>query len=155
MLASNVLLAPHFLASELGADNPAATDQIVSNLRQVAAWLEKARAVVGVPLRVTSGYRSWAHNVAVGGSPTSDHPNGLAADFVAVGMTPGDVYRRIRDAIHSGQLPAFDQLIFYAADDHVHVGLGARMRGEVLIKTSEGSYLQLAGDALNALRGYL
>lgn len=155
MLAANVMLALNFSAGELGANDPAATDVIVANLRQVATWLQKARDVLGVPLRVTSGFRSWAHNTAIGGSPTSDHPNGLAADFEAVGMTPYDVYQHLQAAAASGLLPRFDQLIFYVADDHVHVGLGSRMRGEVLLKTTEGSYLALAGDLASKLRGYL
>jgi zinc D-Ala-D-Ala carboxypeptidase len=154
-LAANILLAPHFLASELGADDPGATDAIISNLRLVAAWLEKARAVLGVPLEVTSGFRTWLHNAAIGGSPTSDHPNGLAADFIAQGTTPYQVYLRLQAAAGSNQLPPFDQIIFYAKDDHVHIGLGPKMRGEVLIQTTEGDYTQLAGDSVSLLRGYL
>lgn len=155
MIASNILLAPHFLASELGADDPGASDEVVYNLRLVAAWLEKARAVIGTPLTVTSGFRTWAHNAAIGGAPTSDHPNGLAADFIAQGITPFQVYQRLQAAAGSGQLPPFDQLIFYAKDDHVHVGLGPKYRGEVLIQTTEGDYTALAGDSVSLLRGFL
>lgn len=154
-LAANDFLAPHFMASELGADDAGATDVIVSNLRLVAAWLEKARAVLGVPLDVTSGFRTWAHNAAIGGSPTSDHPNGLAADFIAQGVTPYQVYLRLQAAAGSNQLPAFDQIIFYAKDDHVHIGLGPKMRGEISIQTTEGSYVQLTADSVSLLRGYL
>lgn len=154
-LASSTLLTPHFTARELGADQVGATAAIVANLRRVAGWLEAARGLLMVPLVVTSGFRTIEHNAEAGGSPTSDHPNGLAGDFEAVGLTPFQVYQRLDTARRSGALPPFDQLIYYAADDHLHVGLGSKMRGQVLIRTTEGSYVQLATNALNLLRGWV
>ena len=150
-VAGTVRLSPHFTAHELGADNPAASDAVVHNLTLVAAWLERIRAILGVPVTVTSGYRTPAHNTEIGGSPTSDHPNGLAADFEGQGLTGFDVYRRL----HGAALPPFDQVIYYALDNHVHVGLGARMRGEQLVKTTEGSYIALAESTADKIRGYL
>lgn len=44
--------------------------------------LDQARELVGVPFRVTSGYRCQAHNKQVGGSPDSEHLIGLAADIL-------------------------------------------------------------------------
>jgi zinc D-Ala-D-Ala carboxypeptidase len=155
-LLASERLAPNFTAHELGADDAAATTEIVANLRTVADWLQAARVLVGNrPIRVTSGFRTAARNEAVGGSATSDHPRGLAADFVVVGLTPYQVWEELKVGQGLGRLPAFDQLIFYAADDHVHVGLGERLRGQVLLKTTEGSYVHLAGEALAKLRGYL
>ncbi len=156
-LASSSALAAHFTAHELGADQPEATDRIVGNLYTVAQWLEAARAVVGVPIRVTSGFRTVQHNADIGGSPTSDHVVGLAADFEPVGLTPYQSYQRLSAAHDRGTLPPFDQLIFYAADDHVHVGLGSHpvMRGQVLLSTTEGSYVALTGELVTRLRGYV
>ena len=156
--AANLKLAPHFTARELGADDPAATDGIVRNLTSVAAWLEAARAIIGAPLTVTSGYRTAAHNAAIGGSPTTDHIKGLAADFVAVGPTPFEVYTRLTQA--RGQLPAFDQLIFYQTDDHVHVGLGLHpaMRSQQLLAAKEAgatTYEPLTATAAERLRGFV
>jgi hypothetical protein len=65
------------------------------------------------------------------------------------------MYQKLNTALRAGQLPAVDQIVYYAADDHVHVGLGSRMRGQVLLKTTEGSYVQLAGRAVTQIRGYL
>lgn len=154
-LASTAKLAPNFTARELGADKPEADATIVANLRRVASWLQVARDILGAPLRVTRGFSTAVENAEVGGSPTSDHPNGLAADVVAVGLTPFDVYQRLTEAVKAQKLPAFDQLIYYAGDDHIHVGLGPKLRGEVLLKTTEGSYVQLAGAYLTKIRGYL
>jgi zinc D-Ala-D-Ala carboxypeptidase len=154
-LAATAKLAPNFTAAELGADNPAADATIVANLRRVAEWLQAARGILGVPLRVTSGFRTSARNAEVGGSASSDHVAGLAADFAAVGLTPFNVYQQLNKAVEERKLPAFDQLVYYAVDDHVHVGLGAQMRGQVLLKTTEGSYVQLAGAYVTKIRGYL
>jgi zinc D-Ala-D-Ala carboxypeptidase len=52
------------------------------NLLLTANMLEEIRDILGVPLRVTSGFRNEALNKAVGGSKTSKHKLGLAADIV-------------------------------------------------------------------------
>lgn len=163
-LASSVALATHFTARELGADNPAASTTVIQNLYRVAAWLESMRAVLNEDrapeepehtVIVESGYRTPEHNAEIGGSSTSDHPNGLAADFVVTGLTPYQVYTRLQKARADGRLPAFDQLIWYAADNHVHVGLGSQLRGQFLLKTTEGSYTSLVSSAVRQLRGYV
>jgi len=45
--------------------------------------LDYARDLAGVPFRITSGYRCPRHNARVGGSPSSAHLRGLAADIAA------------------------------------------------------------------------
>lgn len=154
-LASSAKLAPNFTAHELGADKPAATNQIVANLQRTAAWLQAVRDYFKRPVFVTSGFRPPVENEQVGGAATSDHPNGLAADFEVSGLTPYEVYTKLQEAKKAGKLPAFDQIIFYAIDNHVHVGLGAKSRGELLLKTAEGRYVRLAGEYLSKLRGFV
>ena len=151
-------LTAHFSLEEL--DGGAAPPGIQANLLSVANWLEAARAILGVPLTITSGYRTADHNAQVGGSSTSDHVIGLAADFEARGLTPYQVYQQLQAAEDAGTLPAFDQLIYYVADNHVHVGLGRNgpmgtLRGQVLLATTEGSYVALAGELVTRLRGYV
>jgi len=43
--------------------------------------LDMAREIAGVPFFITSGYRCPKHNAEVGGSPTSSHLKGKAADI--------------------------------------------------------------------------
>lgn len=74
---------------------------------------------------ITSGYRSPALNEAIGGSTTSQHSLGQAADFGVVGMTPKQVCQWIIDQ----KLP-FDQLIYEGT--WVHVSYGPRNRRQVL-----------------------
>lgn len=73
--------------NELLEANRESAKAFMKQLKYVAGTLEEIRAVLGVPLRVTSGFRNNALNKAVGGSPTSGHTKGLCADIVPIGMT--------------------------------------------------------------------
>ena len=44
-------------------------------------YLDQLRAMVGKPLYVNSGYRCPEHNLNIGGSPSSQHKLGKAADL--------------------------------------------------------------------------
>ena len=46
--------------------------------------LDSARIQAGVPFVINSGYRCRDHNHRVGGSPTSSHLKGLAADIATL-----------------------------------------------------------------------
>lgn len=103
-------------AAQQGIDNTP-DETVMANLRRLADTLEAVRALVGKPLRISSGYRSPAVNAAVGGSRTSAHLQGLAADFTVQGMAPRALAQQIADS----EL-AFDQLIL-EFDRWVHLGL--------------------------------
>lgn len=108
-------LSPHFTLDELIFSEYAARhninneppERIVENLRFLASKLEEVRAVLQAPMVVSSGYRSPALNDAVGGSLTSQHRYGLAADFVAPRF--GNPFE-VASAIAASEI-AFDQLI--------------------------------------------
>jgi hypothetical protein len=71
-------------ATRLGLDNTPAL-QIIENLEAlVENILQPVRDKFG-PVVVTSGYRSPEVNKAIGGSTTSDHCKGQAADFEVLG----------------------------------------------------------------------
>ena len=60
--------------------------QVIDNLQDlVDNVLQPLREKFG-PVVVTSGYRSPAVNTKIGGSTTSDHCHGYAADFEALGV---------------------------------------------------------------------
>ena len=69
------------------------------------------------PVTVTSGYRQPALNEAVGGSPTSQHPKGEAAD-ITVG-SPADNKALFEQIARSG-IP-YDQLICEFGGKWLHV----------------------------------
>ena len=68
------------LATRQGFQNTP-PDALMPNLRALAAALEMVRYKLGQPVLISSGYRSIQLNSAVGGSRTSAHMQGLAADF--------------------------------------------------------------------------
>ena len=81
--------------------------------------LDPLREAYGKPITVTSGYRCPALNKAVGGSKTSDHMNGCAADIVGTPNTPKE-NKRLFNLIQELKLP-FDQVIDEENFSWVHV----------------------------------
>jgi len=84
------------------------------------------------PVLVNSAFRSERVNRAVGGTATSQHRLGQAADIRVDGMTSRALAQRIIDL----RLP-FDQVI-EEFGRWVHVSLGPRHRRQVLTATSSG-----------------
>lgn len=89
--------------------------------------MDPIRELFGVPIDPSSVYRSWPVNTAVGGSATSQHPEGEACDFNVPGHTVRDVMRRI---IAAGI--EFDQLIDeYGSWVHISRTERRQNRGEI------------------------
>ncbi|MCQ2245458.1 MAG: D-Ala-D-Ala carboxypeptidase family metallohydrolase [Bacteroidaceae bacterium] len=69
-------------AQRKGIDNSIPAD-LIPNLKALCEnVLQPLRDYVGVPVKISSGYRSPALNKAVGGSASSQHMKGEAADIV-------------------------------------------------------------------------
>ena len=127
-------LSPHFTleemtdsyeATRLGIDN-SAPSRVMPNLRALAAGMEGVRALLGKPIHINSGYRCAALNAAIGGSKTSAHLKGFAADFICPAFgTPTDIVHRIQT---SGV--RFDQCILEGT--WVHLSFDPRMRQQYL-----------------------
>ena len=80
-------------AKELHIDNTPFSYAIIDNLTNlVETILDPIREAWNAPLIITSGYRSDALNKAVGGSKTSAHRCGLAADVVPKNMADIDEF---------------------------------------------------------------
>jgi hypothetical protein len=58
---------------------------------ELVELLQKIRDHFGVPVNVNSGYRCKAHNKEVGGSTSSHHVRGTAADIRVEGVEPKEV----------------------------------------------------------------
>jgi uncharacterized protein YcbK (DUF882 family) len=120
-------------------------DEAYANLaRLVHDVLDPLRNDLGQPVRVTSGYRSPQVNAAVGGSRTSRHMLGLAADIKVKRMGSTALAERIEELRQQGVLD-YDQVIAYAASrgGHVHVGLapeGSIPRRQMLWAPKGGGY---------------
>lgn len=90
--------------SDLAKGNKKQAEGFIKQLKYTAGALEEIRSLLGVPMTITSGYRSPMLNKAVGGSPTSKHTHGLCADFKPNGITVKDAFAIIqknKDKLHS------------------------------------------------------
>lgn len=123
------LLSPHFKAKELVRTGQRKLDntppeEVVDRLRYLCVtFLEPLREKFG-PLYINSGYRSPAVNKAIGGSKTSAHMHGCAADIDPLkdGVTVRDMVLWLRD--ESGL--DFDQIIDESAGPNsswLHLGM--------------------------------
>lgn len=122
-------------ATRLGIDNRLPVE-LEKNVRKIAAMMEEVRALLGVPLKVTSWYRCPALNAAVGSGPRSVHPLGLAVDFKPIGLPLEEAFH----AIAAQPLP-FDQLIIERTQDGakwLHLALGrGQPRRQVMVATGK------------------
>jgi hypothetical protein len=138
-------LTPHFSLEELVASDTATRlgidntppPEVVDELRKTAGLLEQIRAILGVPLLVSSGYRCQALNRALKSQDTSAHIPGQAADFRAPSFgTPLDICHALQG--HAQEL-GFDQLI-HEFDAWVHVGRrSGTSRGQLLTIDNAGT----------------
>lgn len=87
-----------------GLDN-APTQDIISALQSLAVnVLQPIRDHYGRGVKVNSGYRSPEVNASVGGSKTSDHCKGQAADIEIPGVANAELAAYIRDELQFTQL---------------------------------------------------
>jgi uncharacterized protein YcbK (DUF882 family) len=132
-------LSPHFTLDELThtdhreIDN-SPTQAEISNLQQLANFLEEVKTVLGgKPIMISSGFRCKALNDAVGSKDTSQHRTGFAADFRVPGMTPDEVVRAV---IASGI--GYDQII-REFDRWTHISVANNPRKQALIIDKAGT----------------
>lgn len=91
-------------ATRLGINNTP-SPQVVENLRLLCEnVLEPIRTSWRKPVVISSGYRSPAVNSAIGGSKTSQHCFGMAADFEIMGVDNCDLTRWVQQNLQYDQL---------------------------------------------------
>lgn len=123
-------------ADKYQVSNMPADEELLAVLNNINALvnnvLDPLRARVGRPVIITSGYRSRRVNELVGGSKTSQHLSGKAADIHVQGYTPRQmdiVYQTIQMCYD------FDQLIFYPSKNIIHISWnGDKNRQESWVK---------------------
>ena len=125
-------LSKHFLVEEFELSETAQRKGIDNEMSDQAKQrasilcneiLERVRAHFGAPVIINSGYRCEALNKQVGGSPSSQHTLGEAADIRVVGHSPFEVAAWI---VHDSGLE-FDQCI-YEYNSWVHVSFTKRYK---------------------------
>lgn len=122
-----------FCTSQTAARMGRAIEPSPADLQNLArlcvSVLEPLRAALGRPIHVSSGIRPLWLNQAIGGSTSSAHIDGRAADIEVPGMSALEVCRRVVD-LH---LP-IDQVI-HEFGSWCHVGIAkvdTRPRNELL-----------------------
>lgn len=146
-------ITKNFTLAELTRSNKAEQLRIHNNPNEVALanltiatrslW-QPVRDILGVPMIISSGYRSPVLNNAVGGSATSAHCYGLAIDFRApkFGNTRKIARHLVTELRKRGI--KFDQLILEFPDSPnswIHLGHkhpNGRQRGQVLTAVKRG-----------------
>jgi hypothetical protein len=81
-------ISPNFWLGEFALNQPRrrfTAQHQIDTARKLAEFLEQVRSQFGGPVVITSGYRPWSINAAVGGARFSEHlydaPGKGAADF--------------------------------------------------------------------------
>lgn len=109
------------------------TPEHLENFKKLAENIfEPIRKHFGVPIHLSSGYRSKALNAAIGGSATSQHCTGEAIDIDMDGSANGVTNKMVFDYIKANL--NFDQLIneFDYAWVHVSFESTGKQRKQIL-----------------------
>jgi len=127
-------LSPNFSLAELTTTghaehlqanrNPSAS--VLVALTDMAKLLQCIRDHYDLPIKVNSSYRNPDLNVLVGGSPTSQHVVGEAADFVVIGgptLTEVFDWVRLESGLHWGQI-----ILEGSPPSWIHLSLGVPYR---------------------------
>jgi len=119
------------------------TPEHLENFKKLAENIfEPIRKHFGVPIMISSGYRSKALNTAISGSLTSQHCTGEAIDIDMDGSSSGVTNKMVFEFIKSNL--NFDQLIWEfgtkEAPDWVHVSFesSGKQRKQVLRGVKSG-----------------
>ena len=116
------------------------TEAHIKNLKYVAEKVfQPIRDNFGVPIYISSGYRSQALNEAIGGSSRSFHSHGMALDLDQDGRNKGvsnaDVFFYIKECL------PFTELIWEFGNENnpnwVHVAIAPGREDEKKIKIAE------------------
>lgn len=131
--------------NELLESNRTIAEGYMKQLKYTASALEEIRAVLGVPLKVTSGFRSSQLNKIVGGSPTSGHTKGLCADVVPIGRTVEDAYELIRS--YKDKCPSLKKCIYESINGakwlHVEAKTEANQPTQFFVTTNGRTYTEI------------
>jgi len=131
-------------AAREGLDNTPTEEALQSLRLLVQTVLDPLREAEG-PIRITSGYRSPAVNSAIGGSSSSQHMTGEAADIKLVVDHDAE---RVAALMYEMRLPV-DQCIWYEPEVGGHVHVSHSSAGQ-----QRGQYLRCWRDSSTGRKRY-
>jgi len=146
-------MTQHFTFNELTYTSPGdlleanreSAKAFMKQLKYIAGTLEELRVVLGVPLKVTSGFRNQALNKRVGGSATSGHTKGLCADVQPVGMSIDEAFASIQ--INKDKCPSLKKCIMEKVGGakwlHVETKTEANQPTKFFVTTNGKTYTEV------------
>ena len=163
---NNILLSPHFRLDEFTKSSTAIKHGIqnnppqeaVENLKRLCAnTLEPLREELGLPVVITSGFRTKALNdLLAHSSERSQHMQGQAADFYVVpgqsGLSRRELLIKAFRLIITSEQIDYDQLILYPSFIHVSYVSRERNRRTILLGMRNGKLGYGKCSVQNALK---
>ena len=166
-MSTNQILTPHFTLQEMTESQTAKKHDIanvpppeaVENLRRLCTHtLEPLREKLGLPIIITSGFRTQVLNeILVHAARKSQHMAGQAADFYVAGIagqarneaSHRELLIKAFRLIITDESIDFDQLILYPTFIHVSYVSKERNRHQLTRASRNGAYTALSrADAL-------
>ena len=131
LLNEKLTMAKYFKAAEMlksetaekNKINNTPSAEVQQNIEELLEVLDNLREFYGKPIKITSGFRCTELNKLVGGSPTSAHVIGYAADLQPIGDTFENFKAEVLRWLDTGV--KFDQCIIEKSKSAqwVHFGL--------------------------------
>lgn len=141
-LTKNFSLAEMTVTNQKADNTPNKTQ--LDHIKKTAEMLQTLRDEYGKPITINSGFRSAAVNKLVGGSSTSAHSYGYAADTKP---TNGDMETYQKAVLKWAKTHKFDQIIIEYPHNYVaswiHIGYkngSGLQRGQILYTVNGKNY---------------
>ncbi len=108
------MISPNFAINEFACKDGSSLIAIHQKLPPI---LQKIRDNFGRPMTISSAFRSYSHNKAVGGATNSYHMYGMAADFYISGISPKEIGEYARQI-----MPDYGGIGIYNGFVHIDIG---------------------------------
>lgn len=109
-------------------------DGLADNLLTLIEFLDEFRTFIALPIRITSSFRDYNHNVRVGGAKLSQHLCGSAIDFCCLSLPIEALALRLKDFLEETAFKdLLGQVIIYKSRNFIHVALRSPMHKQLVI----------------------
>ena len=157
----NIYLSPHFTLAEMCESQTAEkhgianipSSEAVANMRRLCeGCLEPLREALGLPIIITSGYRTKSlNNHILHSARKSQHVSGQAADFYVEGASRRELLIKAFRQIILDEDIDYDQLILYPTFIHVSYVSRTANRHKLTKANGHGTYCGLSREQALAI----
>ena len=157
----NIYLSPHFTLAEMCESQTAEkhgianipSSEAVANMRRLCeGCLEPLREALGLPIIITSGYRTKSlNNHILHSARKSQHVSGQAADFYVEGASRRELLIKAFRQIILDEDIDYDQLILYPTFIHVSYVSRTANRHNLTKANGHGTYCGLSREQALAI----